>query len=301
MIYLAYDDKGMADGLGAQIQRIYTIYAIGRRFRISTRNLRVSDVLLHHQDGIKNYEEYEDLLKRTNSFLEARLGKNNECPNPIQVPLLTTRILLKYLIKYGWRFKKFTLVTNNPYPIVNRFKSVFNRLNSQKNSEVKKMTIHLRSAGNKPNFLVKNENKTRNIELRRYLEVVETISQEFNEFTGIQICVMTDAVETVNYFSIPLGQEQLWIDAGYEIAEGKIKFEPNNEMESALRYLKNTFNAEIIRGGDPLSCFQRLIDSDILIMSRSSLSYAAGLMGNHSTVFTPRDFWHLPIKNWKTF
>ena len=301
MISLAYDGESTPDGLGAQIQRIYTIYAIGRRLKLRTTNLRVSDVLIHHQDGALDVQNHKALIENTNNYLESLFGENKACPNPIRVPLLTNRVLFKYLLKYGLRPKRFTLITNNPFPVTSKFQNILNRLNQPSNGQVKNLTLHIRSAGNKPDFILKNERQSRNINPDRYLQVIEKLYGQLNRFNGIRLRIFTDSIEKVVNFSVPSGQERLWIEAGYEINEGKINFEPNTELESLISFLRDTYNAEIVRGGDPLDCLQELVNSDILVMSRSSLSYAAGLIGNHSVVYMPIDFWHFPLKHWKTF
>lgn len=45
-----------------------------------------------------------------------------------------------------------------------------------------------------------------------------------------------------------------------------------------------------------LTTFYNLIESDILVMSKSSLSYCAGLLNENIIIY--QEFWHKPLSNW---
>jgi hypothetical protein len=44
-----------------------------------------------------------------------------------------------------------------------------------------------------------------------------------------------------------------------------------------------------------------MTQADVLIMSRSSLSYLAGLLNLKGTVYFPINFWHSPHQSWEKF
>ena len=113
MLQITYDKNRMQDGLGAQIQRIYTIHAIGKKFGFRTPELLVKNVLLHPLDGINDKDAYKKFLKRTNRFLKDLFGNDYAAENPIFVPTLTNKKFLKLILKYHWRVKTFTIVTAN--------------------------------------------------------------------------------------------------------------------------------------------------------------------------------------------
>lgn len=301
MLSIAYDDQKMADGLGAQIQRIVSIYTICKKFRLSARNLRVSEILLHPQDGILDRNSYFDLINRTNKLLEDTLGKSAAPQNPIHVDSLTARILLKNFVKYGWRFNTYTLVTANPYPVIERLPFIIKNLNKANKKKIQSLTIHVRSSGNRSGFVLKNERDSRNIGPQRYFELLDMLEKRLNNFRDLKVRVVTDAIAKQTDFQIQEKQESLWLLAGYDMNDGQIRFEPNPDIETIISHLQKNFRAEIIRGGDPLECLKVLMDSDILVTSRSSLSFSAGLIGSHSLVCSPRDFWHTAPRNWVTF
>ena len=82
--------------------------------------------------SISNINIPVQTTENTNNYLESLFGENKACPNPIRVPLLTNRVLFKYLLKYGLRPKRFTLITNNPFPVTSKFQNILNRLNRKK-------------------------------------------------------------------------------------------------------------------------------------------------------------------------
>lgn len=301
MLQITYDKDAMADGLGAQMQRIIYIHAIGKVFKLRTPDLRIKNILLHPQDGIKDKEEYLHLIDRTNEFLDKNFGNKSKVENPIQIPLLTNKILLKSILKYAWRRKNFTIITNNPYAIVERFPRIINKLLSSGKSEPNTLVMHLRYSGNKAGFILKNEKETRNLQISRYQEIFENIKINSVRLENVKIKVVTDSTLKPKAFEVPFGQEKIWIDSGYHILNGKIDFEPDPEIESFISYLKNSYPIELKRGGDPLECLIEMMNADILVMSRSSLSYSAALLGNQSIVYYPRDFWHTPLKGWQPY
>lgn len=74
-----------------------------------------------------------------------------------------------------------------------------------------------------------------------------------------------------------------------------------NFIDDNISNFKNIFQGEDIEFHleNPVETdFCILVFSDVLVMSRSSLSYVAGIISNNTVVYTP--FWHppLPQKNW---
>ena len=58
----------------------------------------------------------------------------------------------------------------------------------------------------------------------------------------------------------------------------------------------NEPNIRIISGGDALVTFEHLVKADVLVMSKSSFSYVAGLYNENKVLYTP--FWHNPLNMW---
>jgi hypothetical protein len=52
----------------------------------------------------------------------------------------------------------------------------------------------------------------------------------------------------------------------------------------------------IVSGGDALVAFEHLVKADVLVMSKSSFSYIAGLYNEKNVLYTP--FWHNPLNHW---
>jgi len=301
MLQITYDKNGMQDGLGAQIQRIYAIYAIGKKFSLKTPELLVKNVLLHPLDGINDKDSYVNFLKKTNKFLNDLFGNDYAAENPIYVPLLTNKKFIRLILKYHWRAKTFTIVTANVMPIIERFPSIISTQKKLAEFNLGTIVLHLRASGNKTGFILKGEKSTRNIGKQRYEAVIQKVLKETKNPETYRIVVVTDAVQKKTMFSVPFGQESMWSQAGYDVENGKITFYPDPELELLLKNLEVIYGAEIKRGGDPLECFLELMSAEVLVISRSSLSYSAALMGNHTAVYYPSDFWHSPLNKWKPY
>jgi hypothetical protein len=140
----------------------------------------------------------------------------------------------------------------------------------------------------------KGEKIPRQIDLDYFVEILENILLTI-AVRDPQITIFTDGPATDLEF-IPLSsQEGLW--------ENSTSFN-DGVMGVVGLDLKNIFNRlgmkpRIMRGGDPLSVIQEMANSDILIMSRSSFSYVAGILNQSGNVYFPASFWHKPLANWQ--
>jgi precorrin-6B methylase 1 len=56
---------------------------------------------------------------------------------------------------------------------------------------------------------------------------------------------------------------------------------------------------EVVRGGSALDAIKRMADADVLIQSKSSLSYVAGILNKEGVVYYPPKFWHPKLRGWK--
>ena len=62
----------------------------------------------------------------------------------------------------------------------------------------------------------------------------------------------------------------------------------------------STLPLQIIRGGNPLDAIKLMASADFLIIGKSSLSFVGGLLNRKGQVYSPEDFWHRPLKGWRS-
>jgi hypothetical protein len=121
----------------------------------------------------------------------------------------------------------------------------------------------------------------------------ETLSKCNHE--GRKILVVTDAPSSPMTYQPVIDQKHLW--------NGTPKF--NNGVMSISGYDlqkafgERGFQVKVISGGDPLEALNLMLNCDILIMSRSSLSYSAAILNYKATIYYPPGFWHPPMRGWK--
>ena len=305
---LTYDSDKSYDGLGAQLHRIIAIYSLAKVLNVRYQHRGIRHSTWHPFDDFRSEGDFIAYLASANSIFDIE-GNSSDFPTlEIEVPRLNFRKLFSLSIRSYVSRKNHLISICEPFGVLDyvtkryrvvpdfpEFMSIVE--NTRSKHHTKTIAIHYRHGSG--NFaLYHNQKLTRQLPLDVFAgklkSALNTIKSD--KFEDISILFVTDAPELDLEFSVPQGQWLLWENTpGYHSGVLKIKGLSNIEIKRAFGNLPNF---SIIRGGNPISALGLLASADCLIMSRSSLSYVAGLYCR-GMVYYPHDFWHPKQREWK--
>ncbi|TSA47411.1 MAG: hypothetical protein D4R50_03100 [Actinomycetales bacterium] len=303
---LTYDSASAYDGTGAQLQRIFGIYAISKLFRIKYRHTGIKTLLIHALDSFQSDTELYEYLKRVNS--EFALPSSNYSQNEKEVIYKINRLtiskLARFVLQSFLRNQNILLEILNPYGIVEKFpKSYFHvrkYFGSYPNREnllgEKSIVMHIR--GGSGGGVAPGESSPRVLPNSYYLGILERIIREFcHESDAIKLVILTDTPKEDIIYRPILSQLELWIKTkDPRLSEGVSTIKGESFSEFHFDILDKF---TIVHGGDPIVALERMRTADFLVMSRSSFSYVGAVLNTYGTVFYPPSFWHKPIPEWE--
>lgn len=299
---LTYDNSSSFDGTGAQMQRILGIYAICKSMRIPYVHSPISKMIITPLDPFQSEGELSQYLARLNSFIELPSHKIvSDFNSRKEIQALTAANLLKIRFNSKTATKNPDLLAiSNPFKVLNRMPELYrlaiedlpiHRLSNDK----KRIALHYRRGSNTLDVLP-GESKPRALENSWYISVLKKYTRIWNgEGIDFSIDVYTDMPKESFIYYPNEFQSDLW------------SYEPryrNGEVEILGEDLRETLFSEfgnnlvVHHGGDPLGGLLAMSQADLLITSRSSYSYVAGLMNLHGKIIVPTGFWHKELKDW---
>ena len=294
MLSITYDNRTLQDGAGAQLQRIIGIYAISKFFRIDYIHSPLKEVLVHPNDGVASNSHYSTLLQDLNQLVKFESTRRNfSIDEEVYVNHLGTKQFLYFLLRYKFSSKHLNLVVLLPYPLLNRIPRILAKFKKSYDFgidlEEKLVCVHVRQSGPDSTFILKGEGQTRNLPSEYYIEKIRCLRRTMSdsEFDSLKILVVTDEPREELNFNPYLGQEKLWNDAGYPLKSNGIHFTAGGTASEIKRHFPN---CEVQYGGSPAGAIKTLASGEYLVMSRSSLSYVAGLISRTRNILPPPAF-----------
>lgn len=299
-IALTYDASVKPDGVGAQLQRILAIRSLAKNLNISYLHTPISSVAIHPLDPYQTQEEMKEFLDRLNSkFYMASDQLIEKSENfKMERPALTFPLLAGAIIRSFVKRKMIFISCAEPYSVsefdLKKFDGISEFLPNFAGAENEnfKIAIHIRW-GVGGMAIQKGEKISRQITLDYYVKLLESILLGVKG-DSISVTIFTDAPSKDVEFRIPSGQKDLWENS--TSVNGDTMSVIGLDVENHFSRLG--IEPQIVRGGDPLWAITEMANSDVLIMSRSSFSYVAGILNEGQGVYYPSSFWHKPLKNW---
>jgi hypothetical protein len=289
-IALTYDNTGLTDGMGAQLQRIYGIYSVSRLIGSSYVHSPVARV---DYQGLSSLEDnaydpgFVDDLNRTflidsdissvENFREVRL---RDISMATIDELVTTfhrdsaggkPLLVRLLFPYGisdhfpdcYEICKELSPFVAPAPIGRPFR----------------VAVHVRRGDL---FAVQSHRMLPN---SYYLRVAHAVARGLEEQQfGYQIELWTE---------VPQGRLEIGAD---HLGQGNAPLVVTPEM-CRLDEFSELPNLVMCINGSPIECMRQLATADVLVMSRSSFSYVAGIL-NKNGIALYHPFWHGAPSSW---
>ena len=300
-----YDSLRGNDGTGAQLQRIFGIYAFTKLLGVKYLHSGIENLMIHSLDPFQNEEELKKYLKKVNETFN--LPSSEGIPKKFDEKYHINRINLAVFGKYYFRsflFRKNILVgVLNPYPLVELYPKSYLHVqkifanNLKQNAtfgELKNIVIHIRRGSNGADLLP-GELAPRMLPNRYYVTLMKEILSKYG-MAGekMNLLIITDAPkEDITYRPIE-SQVGLWLtEPRLEMGSISIKGESFSDFES-----DSISKIEVIHGGDPLDAIEQMRAADFLIMSRSSFSYIGAILNEQGTIMYPPAFGHKAMPKW---
>jgi len=295
---LTYDNQYVCDGTGAQIQRLLAIYSLSKSLNLNYFHTPIKDVSVHPLDPHQSISQYKEYLDRLNRFADFPSDISSEGIsgfNVIGIPNLKLKNLFMLICIKPRRKKLIKLV--DVYGVVDSAPSIYffarkiiePRIASRKFSSSESKTVvavHYRSVPG--DFSVyEGEGQTRQIQIDRVKGVISRALREFDKVEP-ELVVYTDAPSIDMVVKVFPNQEKLWEGTpGY--SNGNLHLH-GRDLLAAFSNVSPNIN--IVVGGDPLEAIIQMTRADILITSKSSLSYVPAILGTNNQVYAPIEFWH---------
>jgi hypothetical protein len=309
-ISVSYYSGNQFDGTGAQLQRLASVYALSKYLGIDFIKTPLSGVTVHPTDPFRSENDYNQYLIRVGNFLQLD-ADNCDNPNPncksINLSIISASSLLRIVALNAFQrsrihlkvFQANSIIDNWPELIPNFVKVNKNEITiAELGAGRISIAIHYRQgAGGFPVY--PGQKLSRQIDLDVYTKILKKLINELPEADTISITVFTDSPQEESSFTPPEEQLTQWLDTpGFD---GKRVLIIPTDFQPIMSFASNRVTVSIEHGGDPLDAFKFMTQADVLIMSRSSLSYLAGLLNLNGTVYFPVNFWHSPLRSWKKF
>jgi hypothetical protein len=292
------------DGVGAQVLRILSGYAIARRWRLGF----YYDLLESVDNQI--FEQSSECPPEWNSFLHNHLPRTtNELPVDLKtISHVNHRPLVLYSsIKVSELLGREAIhEISSPHVVTNQYPSLFdgldfgdlNMLYSRGKGDKKfRIVLHIRQGE-----LVLSQFRERYLELSYFENVLNAILPTLENFRiNYEVFVVTEP-----------GQDNLLCGSEPKILES-LRIDPSNrnlkkiddDTYKILREVPDPIHTPLLskarwtQGKTSWADFQLFLSADLFIMSKSSFSYLAGVINRKALVIYP-EFWHPRLARWQT-
>jgi hypothetical protein len=306
-IYLTYDNTANQDGVGAQLQRIVSVYSIARELGVNYLHTYIKefDQQIFNQRDLK--KQSEDLANWA-KFFDPSLKDVTDIKFKLSMSLSSIRrgCALQF---FNWLFKVIRIrvlirlasprVFTDRYPDCITFASeIFNIEFAFPSTPVRtrsdlEIAVHIRTGET-----ALGQFQDRYLPLSYFESVLAAIIPRISELNiKHKVRIPTEKMQQSISINDPKVQESLRtypnnprIKVNDDFSISVLRETPSAEMH----FLQN---AEWLTAAEPFEDFVHLALADILILSKSSFSFLAGLANQRSLkIFHP--FWHAVPSHW---
>lgn len=296
-LILTYENQNPKDGMGAQLQRILSIFALAKFLNLRYIHSGILDISTHPLDPFQTFQSRMQFVKTLNFSFQLSSDETSN-PEEFSIPFLNIRKLLFYSIRSKFRRSEIVLRIVEPYPIVDFCSAVYQHIpdivlksSDNKKEKVNLIVLHYRyGVGGFAKY--HSQSASRQLEYAYYMNALDSIPSQ--QIENSRIVMLTDAPLSETKYEPPLDQLHLWINTPN--FDGR--FITINQSEVEEFFANSKYRIEVIRGGDPLEALSIMAKAHVLIMGKSSLSYVGALLNKKGTIFYPTGFWHTPLRGW---
>jgi hypothetical protein len=302
-LYLTYDNEAMRDGAGAQLQRIFGIYSIAKKLKISYVHSGIIETIEERAHNAKSEHDLQNLIEDLNanfSFPSSQLPAHYQ---EVKIHQLTFRKLIKLYLRKLVKRENLLVKICLPFGIIDKVPDWYEvagkyvRENNPRFSGTPKqvVVIHIRY-GYQPLVGLNKGSSPRFLPLHYYPRALESLIARNNLSSDFPFLIQTDLPENSGLWK-PFQVKRL-----NELREIGYK-ESNNEFEYQTVDLKKALfsrypNLRVRYCAPILECLEDMVNAKYLMVSRSSFSYIAAVI-NPNTVTFPRSHGHSKLGRWQ--
>jgi hypothetical protein len=292
------------DGTGAQLQRLITVAALSNYFRLKFIPSKIEQFSVHALDPFQSELDYLNQLSRLNQFIKFPDMDSSTSDlefKTIVVRRLTIKRFISVIISQLISPKPRKLVVLEVYPVSEFCPDIFDNfkcelsetIDASENELGSHLVIHYRQ-GVGGNVIYPGQRISRQIDFSRILNIVQKIICHADIDTPARITILTDAPESLSFYTPPESQRALW-EGTPGFSNGVMTIQPM-DFSQLGDIAGGPIN--VVRGGNPLDAIKIMASADFLVMSKSSLSYIGALLNSRGEIYSPASFWHRPLKSW---
>lgn len=313
-LVLGYDANKVQDGAGAQLHRILSLSLVAFLFNLRMAQPKIQDITIHPLDPIQNSTSLKRYLKDWNTKLFSsqkfiQQAEETLSRKMLYVDSLKLSGLISLSIKSKFSKVSMIIYTKESHSISDYcvekygaairfyFKDFLTFISSQHSSS--ELIVHYRQG---PGGFVIHPGQSipRQMSLQSVITAIESISSESMVKIN-KMRVFTDSPKKYFLYNPKPSQLHLWKDMpGFD---GKSVANQSSGIEKLLLPIAKEKNLLFLVDRD-IDAFQMIVAmarAEVLIVSRSSLSYVGGLFNPIGDVFYPNGFWHTKLKRWRTY
>lgn len=318
-LFLSFDNNEFYDGIGAQLLRKFFVHRFAVHYNFGYIDAKILKFQIHPTDMIEDEKHYESILNKINTiFVIENIATNTRLRRTIRVSTLPTfirKLIFRYQVPIFALLNALLIFTRQAMLIqTNAFsektqRRIINSRNVPPSSfymlmktkehspshQVMTITVHIRRGDLTLYSSENTEIHRRVIPTNVYAEILRLMTSALSDLRiGYKIYIVTDASPKTFIFTPLRSQIEYWSDFPSATKEGSIEVK-NDSLDNLLQIDPNI---EICYGEGILESFNRILESDVVMISRSSFSYLASLIRrDNATLYFP--FWHPCPLQWK--
>ena len=286
-------DNSSSDGVGSQLQRIYALYALSRTLHVK---------YVHTPLGRVGYQGLMPLLTgQTQPDFAARFNAAFSLPSDdfctpaaerIEIHTLTERVVERYRRRTVDTRQSVLLSACIPFPCTDRHPSSYLVLRSvspyrdYRPQGPIRVCVHLRRGDNSVSG--RADHGDRLLPNSFYLRVCQMLVDALHQH-GVPLVIRMHTEIPPRAYTLEPGDPGLYFHLD---RPGTI-----NPADYALDDFAHLPNLEIVANVDARAVLDDFATADVLVLSRSSLGYVAGLLNPHGLIIWA-PWWHPPVPGW---
>jgi hypothetical protein len=287
---VTYDQHGASDGVGAQVQRIYGLYALARALDIKYVHTPLERVGYQGFISLLTRRSDPNFVERYNAFFSLPSDDFDlEGCERVKIHNLNLATVERYRAQAAATGRSILLETLLPFAYTDKYPAAYRTLREvspyrdHQPSGPIRVCIHLRRGDNLP------DSRRRWLPNSYYLRVCGQILEALQKQGAPSIVRLHSELPTRRYALYPLSPGL------YFEPEQPVTIDPADyalEDFDALPNLEMLFNAE------PLNALRDFATADVLILSASSFGYLGGMLNPHGVVVFAPFTWNAPLPDW---
>jgi hypothetical protein len=292
---LTYDNVAMTDGAGAQLQRIYGIYSVARLLGASYRHSPLAHVGYQGLSALERNEADPDFHSGLNQVFSIESdvlpADNLYDVNLNEISLETVEMLIRKFDSGQSGGKPILAHLLLPYGIADRFpdcyevcKEISPFSSPVRHNSPLRVSIHVRRGD------LLAVARDRMLPNSYFIHVALGVARELDAL-GIEFQIEINSEVPRSVFTVHPDDHGI----NHRIAEAVV-VDPEECRISEFYVLPNVI---FCLNESTTDCIRRLATADVVVMSRSSLSYLGAILNRHGIVLY-HPFWHSAPSSWLT-